>query len=182
MIASKKFWLGGLVAVLVVVTGVFAAVGYMTNSATHRYRKAICDSSTEMCLVSWQRSGNRITATLNRGEPLRYTIGKPSDVMISGNWLCGRSETLAIYRPSTGAVYYLQGWPEDNDSATVFADDTGIKGLTSTDVRISDQNDDGCADLGLASPKQLTWFLPAVQRGRLQPQQSLTRRPAPGRE
>ena len=81
---------------------------------------------------------------------------------------CGGKETLALYRPNTGIVYYFDGWPDpssDADAPNGYADATGIRDATPV---VGDRNGDGCADLALEVGGARTWFQPAVQPGRLQ--------------
>ncbi|MGH9102228.1 MAG: protein kinase domain-containing protein [Acidimicrobiales bacterium] len=45
------------------------------------------------------------------GSSRRFRVGRPGDELFVGAWHCSHSETLALYRPSTGDVYYFAGWP-----------------------------------------------------------------------
>jgi hypothetical protein len=133
------------------------------------YRKPGCGAQTTVtCLVSWKRTATGGTAVFNRpaGREFKYVVGGPGDVLMTGNWFCGLAETLVLYRPSSGVVYYFGDWRLDDDSSPVkvLADATGLMGASSS---IGDINSDSCADVGLATKKSATWFLPAVQRGRL---------------
>lgn len=98
---------------------------------------------------------------------VNYRIGQPDDRLLLGNWLCGDRETLALYRPQTGVVYYYDAWPDPSPDVArvkVFADATGIR---SAEFEIGDRNGDGCGDASLRVDNTKTWFQPAVQRERL---------------
>ena len=83
------------------------------------------------------------------------------------NWLCGERATLALYRPTTGVIYYFSAWPDTriSEPIKVAADATGI--VNAQALVASDRNADGCADFGLETPTSRTWFLPAEQTDRL---------------
>ncbi len=158
----------GVTAAIAVVAVV--AVTFLTRGgSTSAYQKAACSSETTVtCLMSWTRTAVGGDAVFNRpsGRVFRYEIGEKGDVMLTGNWFCGLGETLAVYRPSTGVVYYLPSWPIDGErlDQPVLADVTGLKNRR---VGVGDRNGDRCADLGLSSGNESMWFLPAVQRARL---------------
>jgi hypothetical protein len=157
---------GAIVVALVAIAG---TLFFSQESTTSAYQKSACSPETTVtCLVSWSRTSIGGTAVFNRpaGREFRYRIGEKSDVMLTGNWFCGLGETLAVYRPSTGVVYYFPSWPRDQTKLDqpVLADLTGMKNRR---VGIGDRNGDRCADLGLASGDDSTWFLPAIQRARL---------------
>lgn len=168
MLSSKVKGIASAVVVgLLAVTGTLAFRG-ASKSATEPYRKPACTvSTTSLCLVSWTRHDRTITATMNSGSPIVYNLGGVDDVVMSANFLCGQSETLAVYAPSTGAVHFVEGWPQ-GDVATLFAADAGGgQNLGAKDFRLGDFNKDGCADLGVVGQGSVTWLLPAVQSARL---------------
>ncbi len=156
-------------AIAIAIAAVAATLFFSRDTATSAYQKSPCSAETTVtCLVSWTRTSTGGTAVFNRpaGREFRYSVGEKSDVMLTGNWFCGLGETLAVYRPSTGVVYYFPAWPVDqaNIDQPVLADQTG---MTNRRVAIGDRNGDRCADLGLAFGAESTWFLPAIQRARL---------------
>jgi hypothetical protein len=159
--------IGGAAVIALLAVG--ATLFFSRETPTSAYQKSPCSPETTVtCLVSWTRDLTGGTAVFNRppGREFRYRVGEKSDVMMTGNWFCGLGETLAVYRPSTGVVYYFPSWPIDRTTSDqpVLADLTGMKNKR---VAIGDRNGDRCADLGLASGGDSTWFLPAVQRARL---------------
>jgi hypothetical protein len=167
---SRKGLIAGAAAVVGAIA-IAATLFFTKQDATSAYQKSPCSSETTLtCLVSWTRTPTGGTAVFNRpaGRELRYRIGKATDVMMTGNWFCGLGETLAVYRPSTGVVYYLPSWPLDTAKLDqpVLADLTGLKNRR---VGIGDRNGDRCADMGLTDANNATWFLPAIQRARLVP-------------
>jgi hypothetical protein len=42
----------------------------------------------------------------------RYAVGLPGDIVVVGDWACTRQPTAAVLRPSTGALYVFDTWPE----------------------------------------------------------------------
>lgn len=44
------------------------------------------------------------------GPPARFALGQPGDDLVLGDWDCSARATLALYRPSTGEVFYFGGW------------------------------------------------------------------------
>lgn len=60
-------------------------------------------------LAVW--SGNVASVFLDPGLlPERFALGAPGDVLLLGNWNCTGPAAPALYRPSTGAVYFFAGW------------------------------------------------------------------------
>lgn len=49
----------------------------------------------------------------------RYGVGEPGDVLAVGDWDCDGLATVAVVRPTTGAVYVFEGWPEPGRDETV---------------------------------------------------------------
>ncbi|MGH9069419.1 MAG: hypothetical protein ACRD0J_18290, partial [Acidimicrobiales bacterium] len=59
--------------------------------------------------IDW--SGGVLTVAGARGRPvLRFSLGRPGDELLMGDWSCGGGETPAVYRPSTGQVFVWYGW------------------------------------------------------------------------
>jgi hypothetical protein len=163
------------VAVLLGVGFVLAALGSAAawmltrGGGEYSHTAPVCSASTSVtCVASWQRTDKGVRVVFNRpaGRELEYKIGERTDQILVGNWFCGASETLALYRPATGVVYYFSEWPTDPNPVLGrgLADNTR---QTFATVKVGDRNQDGCADLQLTAFGAATWFLPGVQRGRL---------------
>jgi hypothetical protein len=162
-------------AILVVIGLALAALGSATawfftrGGGEYAHTAPACSASTAVtCVASWQRTDEGVKVVFNRptGRELQYTVGERTDQIMVGNWFCGASETLAVYRPATGVVYYFSEWPSDPSPllGKALADNTR---QTFATVKVGDRNQDGCADLQLTAFGAATWFLPGVQRGRL---------------
>lgn len=52
-----------------------------------------------------------VVATAHRDRPMSFGIGLAGDVLVLGDWDCDGTDTLALYRPSTGEVYRYDAWP-----------------------------------------------------------------------
>jgi hypothetical protein len=75
------------------------------------------------------------------GTPMRFSLGRPGDVLLVGHWFCSRPELPAIYRPDTGQVFYIPAWPVDGSAVTSGpALETGIR-----DGRAQSSESGGCA-------------------------------------
>jgi hypothetical protein len=98
-------------------------------------------------------------------EPTQYRIGERSDALRVSNFFCGETETLALYRPSTGVIYYFKNWPLDGEKSETVADATGI---LNAELGVSDINGDRCSDIALDVAGKRTWFSPNQQPDRLQ--------------
>ena len=161
------------VAVLAIIGG---AVGLLatrdrgSNGAVKArvYTRPPCNAAeTVQCVEKIARTTKGVRVTFPGADPVEYAFGTPDDVPLVANWFCGAHETLAVYRPSTGALYYFDGWPDPNEAGNApvaYGDATGIRDARPT---IGFRNDDKCADVRLAADGQATWFEPAVQPGRL---------------
>ncbi|MHB1487383.1 MAG: protein kinase domain-containing protein [Acidimicrobiales bacterium] len=56
-------------------------------------------------------SGDIATVVLVPGSPPeRFALGAPGDVLLLGNWNCAGPAAPALYRPSTGTVYFFANW------------------------------------------------------------------------
>ena len=62
-----------------------------------------------------------VQAELSNGDRLAYTAGETGDIYLVGNWLCGSLSTLAIYRPASGVVYFVDSWPRTETKPTTYA-------------------------------------------------------------
>jgi hypothetical protein len=169
-----------VVPLLFVVIGAVAAGSLLlrrsdTGNAALSFRPACVPSATVRCLQQIDRSEDALVATFV-GDPNPLTIALPdsNDVVVAGNWFCGPTESLAIYRPSDGTVRYYRGWPVSGAAALTVAavgDRTGI--VNATSVIVGDRNGDECSDLALdGTDGTRTWFEPVRQPRRLEPIQT----------
>jgi hypothetical protein len=46
----------------------------------------------------------------------RLQVGEPGDQLLLGDWDCDRTDTPALYRPSTGEVYEFSSWVSGDDA------------------------------------------------------------------
>ncbi len=64
------------------------------------------------CGVPVRWSSGVITVSLTVGRPpARFALGQAGDQLLIGEWDCRRA-TPALYRPSTGQVFYFAGWAQ----------------------------------------------------------------------
>jgi eukaryotic-like serine/threonine-protein kinase len=75
--------------------------------------------------------------------PVRWTLGRPGDLIAVGDWDCDGRGAPALLRPATGDVFVFPGWAAEAQPVTVAARDrvpgaVGIRG---------EPADDGCDDL-----------------------------------
>ncbi len=135
--------------------------------AARPYAHPVCDPATTVqCVGGITRTGKGVRVAFRGAEEVSYEFGRAGDIPMVANWFCGPKETLAVYRPSSGVLYYFDRWPDPTEPAPIaYADATGQVDAKPT---IGFRNDDTCADVRLASgPGEATWFEPAVQPGRL---------------
>lgn len=167
----------GSAAVLVAGAGGGFALAARGNGGlgTPAWRRPACDpATTSQCVGEFVRTPVGLDVTFTNGdETVGYKVGEEDDELRVGNWLCGPRETLALYRPSTGVVYYFARWPVESvpdPAGAPSADSTGVRAASR--VLVGDRNGDGCADVALdhdANGEAVrTWFLPKVQPARLQ--------------
>jgi serine/threonine protein kinase len=147
-IKRKRQVLAGLTLVMLVGSGVSFASRRSDGLETIRSAGLPeCDPSVTVgCVASVLRSGSGAVVTFGDGREHAFTIGLPTDDIRVNNWFCGDRATLALYRPSTGTIYYADGWPVDGVKPLVAADDTGILNAR---ISVKDENGDGCADMAL---------------------------------
>jgi serine/threonine protein kinase len=126
-----------------------------------------CDAQTSaQCVATVNRINSGIAVSFANGSSITFDIGQQNDAIRVNNWFCGERATLALYRPSTGVIYYARDWPVDKTTPTELAADfTGIKNAK---VGVGDRNRDGCADIALDVDGKRTWFIPVLFRNRLQ--------------
>ena len=166
----RPWWAAlGIGALAVAIGGSFALRGTSPSGPAPLRIRALptCDPQlSAQCVRTYSQTGAGLKVNFESGESATYAIGLPGDVLRVANFFCGTRATLAVYRPSTGALYYLSDWPElGAEPLEVIADPTGIR---DAQVGIGDQNNDNCADVALDRDGTRTWFLPHVQTGRLQ--------------
>jgi serine/threonine protein kinase len=128
--------------------------------------KVACDPSvTAQCVESFTRTPDGMSIRFKGDDqPTRFAVGKRTDALRVSNFFCGSSETLALYRPSTGTIYYFREWPLPGKKTEIRADATGILNAS---IVVSDYDDDGCGDIGLERGNARVWFLPSEQSDRL---------------
>ena len=73
----------------------------------------------------------------------RFSVGLPGDRVAVGDWNCDGVSTVAVLRPSTGAVFVFDGWASDGDDVSV-APARIVTGAV--DVAARDRSD-GCSTL-----------------------------------
>jgi hypothetical protein len=47
---------------------------------------------------------------------VRYRLGQRGDQLVTGDWLCRGTATPALYRPTTGVVWFFDAWPDAGQS------------------------------------------------------------------
>jgi serine/threonine protein kinase len=128
--------------------------------------KVFCDSTrTAQCVESFTRTPDGISVKFSGdAESTRFAVGGRNDALRVSNFFCGTAETLALYRPTTGVIYYFREWPLPSAKTEVRADATGI---INAEVIVADFNTDNCGDIGLEQASKRTWFSPSTQTERL---------------
>jgi serine/threonine protein kinase len=131
----------------------------------------VCNTqSTTQCVSTVVKTNSGIDITFASGTKTSYIVGAPNDALRVGNWFCGERATLAVYRPTTGVIYFFNTWPigdeliDSSRPLEAVADQTGISGAQ---VGVGDTNNDGCADIALDVDSKRTWFAPNAQTKRL---------------
>jgi serine/threonine-protein kinase len=88
----------------------------------------VADVAGRGCLVPVVWLSGVVSVSLAAGRaPVRFALGQPGDDLLLGDWDCHRGATPALYRPTTGQVFYFAGWAEAGrdlapslvDSATI---------------------------------------------------------------
>jgi serine/threonine protein kinase len=159
-----------LVCTLIVLSAVFVRAwrsgGSDSLSTGVLATRAACNpEEVAYCVDTLQRTPQGIAVRFRgSSEPTQYVIGRKDDVLRVGNFFCGSTETLALYRPSTGVVYYFKEWPSPGTEAPVLADATGI---VDARLAVGEHDRNGCADIALDLPDQRTWLSPATTPERL---------------
>jgi hypothetical protein len=79
----------------------------------------LADVAGNGCRVPVTWSSGMATVSLERGRPPdRFALGTANDQLLLGDWNCSRSATPALYRPSTGQVFYFAAWAEPGHDVT----------------------------------------------------------------
>jgi hypothetical protein len=128
---------------------------------------------TFQCVQSITRLVDGVKVSFADGTSSTFTVGRTTDIVRANNWFCGEHATLALYRPSTGVLYYASAWPStETTPTTVFGDFTGI---ANANVSVSDYDNNGCADIALDKNGKRTWFSPSLTPKRLQPVDAMSK-------
>ncbi len=137
------------------------------------FRPVCTASSTTRCLDRIERTPSDpdrlVVSFVDERDRLAVTLDDPADVVLAGNWFCGPTETLALYRPADGTLRYFRSWPEPGGGEVASVGDrTGVVGART--VSVGDRNGDGCSDVAIErADGERTWFVPVEQPGRLEP-------------
>lgn len=83
-------------------------------------------------------------------EGIRYSIGAPGDALVTGDFLCSGTRTLALLRPGTGEVFTFDVWPGADTDTTGRPAGT-VPGATT--FRAVKANDRACDELEVARTK-----------------------------
>jgi len=85
--------------------------------------------------ATWDSSTGVITLETASGLATRLAAGKPGDLAAIGDWSCDGTETLGVYRPTSGNWFTFDSWEQDSlavptmldrgDRLTVVSDGNG---------------------------------------------------------
>jgi hypothetical protein len=78
-------------------------------------------------------------------RPRRYQLGLEGDILLLGDWNCDGIDTPALYRGSTGQIFYYDSWDENQIARPV-------PGTPGAEPTLADTDGDGCADIVLVRP------------------------------
>lgn len=93
---------------------------------------------------------------------VRWSLGQVGDQVVTGDWGCQGSRTVALFRPSTGEIFRFEGWasPGRDIQATAVARVDGGRLL-----RAADLDRDGCheavVERGTGLPAEVVLLPPA---------------------
>jgi hypothetical protein len=132
----------GLAAVAAaVVVAVLTLDGGGPSSAATRPPGGSAGGSDGREVVTW--ADGRAVVTRDGHEVTAYRVGRAGDQFLLGDWDCdGRTEP-GLYRPSTGAVYRFDGWPQPGEVGTSAPAEILRLDAHAT---VGDADGDGCAD------------------------------------
>lgn len=118
-----RTWAAGVSAVVTLVA-VIATMVLLGGHATTR--RDVHRASADFI---W--NGAVIITMSSEGTPMRFSLGRPGDVLVVGHWSCSRVVLPAIYRRGTGQVFYFASWPVAGRALTSEpAASTGIRNGT----------------------------------------------------
>ena len=98
-----------------------------------------CDES-----VAWDAAA--AVATLPGGRQVQ--VGEADDQLVLGDWDCDRSDTPALYRPSTGEVFEFGAWVTGADAVT--SSRTHETGIRDGSARVAQPTGAGCDHVAVA--------------------------------
>lgn len=84
-----------------------------------------------------------VDGVLEAGEA-RWTVGRPGDQVVTGDWSCTGLRTLALLRPATGELFRFDRWAAVGADAEASAFDRVDGG---TALRAADLDQDGCHEM-----------------------------------
>jgi hypothetical protein len=76
-------------------------------------------------------------------EDRRYQVGVAGDLALVGDWRCDGGALVALYRPSSGAVFVFESWPRPGERV----ESTAVTVASSGSSVTADARPDGCVDL-----------------------------------
>ena len=74
----------------------------------------------------------------------RWAVGQPGDLVVTGDWRCTGTATLAVLRPGTGQVFVFDGWAAKGKDLTA-PQAARVEGGFA--LRAAELDGDSCADL-----------------------------------
>jgi hypothetical protein len=90
-------------------------------------------------------------------EGRRFEVGVAGDLAIVDDWHCDGRALVALYRPSTGAIFVFDSWPRPGERL----ESTAIAGAAAGTVIAAAPRPDGCLDLVVgADDEELARFGP----------------------
>lgn len=84
-----------------------------------------------------------VDGVLQAGQA-RWTVGRPGDQVVTGDWSCTGLRTLALLRPATGELFRFDRWAAVGADAEASAFDRVDGG---TALRAADLDQDGCHEM-----------------------------------
>ena len=95
------------------------------------------------------RQGDVVEAAVDvaEGEPRRFQLGRPDDILLLGDWDCDGTDTPGLYRPASGQVYYFFEWARPGAALpNAVPIETDQRGAT---PEVGDDGDNGCQEIVL---------------------------------